>query len=295
MRNARTYLSSAAATLAAAACTPDAPTSPSGLDAPGRMPAESSAHAAPVASALADAVATVDLPDGGVVTFLALGGDEIGIAERTPRGARPAAMPLVARHRATPLEVYLALQPRGTAAPDALVRDHGMRAARSLAASVTPRALATAPSTGAVAGDLDDPGFGDYACDAFGFWLVDWPAAFVGITTYKAAIYDHNLTGNYTFYPGASVYHGTNTNSKTYLGACNGIEYHDMIMEVHRRISGTWVKVLETTIVGYQKYTFYSGLPASYRGRVRPAGMDPVEHYGIGAAWTPSPFLGIAP
>ena len=53
-----------------------------------------------------------------------------------------------------------------------------------------------------------------YACDAFGTeWIEDWKAAFVGITKYRAADYKHNHVSPLTFYPGAPVYYGTNTNS----------------------------------------------------------------------------------
>ena len=51
-----------------------------------------------------------------------------------------------------------------------------------------------------------------------------------------------------------------------------------------------------STLVGNEmKYTFYSGVPASYRGRVYPGqGAPSIEAFGVGAAWTPSPPLGIA-
>jgi hypothetical protein len=153
--------------------------------------------------------------------------------------------------------------------------------------SVDPRILA-GPSAGA--GPLADPGYDTYACDSFGTeWVSDWKAAFVGITKYRAADYKHNYVSPLTFYPGAPVYYGTNTNSITYLGACNGDSHDDLIMEVHRRISGTWTKIYEATIGSYEKYTFYSGIPAAYRGRTYGADGSVIEHYGFAAAWTLSP------
>ena len=137
---------------------------------------------------------------------------------------------------------------------------------------------------------LADPGYDSYECNHFGYdWVEDWKAAFVGITKYRAAAYAHNYAPPYTFYPGAPVYYGTNTNSITYLGACNGDSQDDLIMEVHRRISGTWVKIYQATIESYEKYTFYSPIPAAYRGRTYGADGSVVEHYGMGAAWTLSP------
>ena len=153
--------------------------------------------------------------------------------------------------------------------------------------SVDPRFAG--PSAGGKS-PLADPGYDYYACDSFGTeWVADWKAAFVGITKYRAALYPHNYSPPLTFYPGAPVYYGTNTNSITYLGACNGDSQDDLIMEVHRRISGTWTKIYEATIGSYEKYTFYSPIPAAYRGRTYGAGGSVIEHYGIGAAWTLSP------
>ncbi len=139
---------------------------------------------------------------------------------------------------------------------------------------------------------LGQPGFDDYECDSFGTdWVADWKAAFAGRTKYREALYPHFYAPPYTFYPGASVYHGTNTNSKTYLGACNGDDTDTLILEIHRRIAGKWKKVLTVNIPSFKKYTFYSGVPAAYRGKTYGASGAVVEHYGVGAAWTLSPFV----
>ena len=85
-------------------------------------------------------------------------------------------------------------------------------------------------------------------CNSLGFdWVTDWKAAFAGKTKYREALYPHNCAPPYTFYPGASVYHGTNTNSVTYLGACNGDDTETLILEIHRRIAGKWKRVLTVT------------------------------------------------
>ena len=138
---------------------------------------------------------------------------------------------------------------------------------------------------------LEIPGYGPYTCDPlFQAWNADWPASFVGITKYRAAAYSHALSGSFTFYPGAPVYHGTNTNAITYLGSCNG-SYEILTMEIHRRISGVWKNVLTVAVHNGEKYTFYSGIPAGYRAVLRSPPMLIVDHYGYGAAWTLSPPL----
>lgn len=292
MTNVRMCMLIAVAILAAAACEPGDLTSPSRPDATSEMPADALANAKPVAIDIADVVASVDLVQGGVVTFLDLGDGHIGIAERAPRHMPFVSLRMIEDLDATPLEVYLALQPRTTGVPAPLLRDHQMRAGRARTATATPRALAALQPT---ASGLQDPGYEFYACDSFGDeWIEDWTNAFAGITKYRAAIYRHQQAGAFLFYPGAPVYYGTNTNSKTYLGACNGDAYDDLVMEVHRRIGGQWVKVYEATIDSYEKYTFYSGVSASYRGRTQGAGASVVEHYGVGAAWTLSPPVAIA-
>lgn len=254
----------AVAMLAAAGCRPDDLTSPS---APG-------------------VVATVELAHGGAVTFLDLGDGHIGLAEQAPAAAAFVAVPMVQRQQATPLEVYLAFRPDWADLPDRLVRDH-QRLAMARGGSPGPRLLA-APAAGASA--FDDPGHGSYTCEHTGVqWVADWKAAFAGITKYRAAAYLHNYPPAYFFYPGAPVYYGTNTNSKTYLGVCNGDDEHELRLEVHRWISGKWKWILTAAVQGGVKYTFYSGIPARYRGKTYGAGGETVEHYGVGAAWSLSP------
>ena len=254
------------------------------------MPVE--ATSASVPARLAGAIATVELAPGAAVTFLDLGDAGVGIAERAPRRARFVALPMVERLDATPLEVYLALAPRSGAAPDALVRDHQARVALAGVPGRAPRALAPTP---AVAADVTRPGGGANDCESASSWIDEWKAAFAGITTYREATYRYLLSGTFTFYPGAPVYYGTNTNSKTYLGACAIDNYDALAFDVDRRIGGAWVTVFSTLVGHEMKYTFYSGVPASYRGRVRPGGgASSIEAVGVGAAWTLSPPIGIA-
>jgi hypothetical protein len=235
-------------------------------------------------------VTTVELEHGGVATFLDLGDGHIGIAERAPAQARFVSLAMIHNLNATPLEVYLALRPRDTGVPDRLLRDH-QRAAWLRGVSGIPRTL-TATAAGAT--PLTDPGYDSYPCDSSGTqWVADWKAAFVGITKYRSATYKHSQADNLNFYPGAPVYYGTNTNSITYLGACNGDDRRYLTMAVQRRSSGKWVEIAIAYIESFEKYTFYSGVPAAYRGRIYVHPNDPHEHYGIGAAWTLSPSKAI--
>lgn len=289
LKNVRICMLIAAAPLAVAACDQGDVTSPSRPDATGEMLVEAFAGSEPVASDLAEVVATVDLAHGGVVTFLDLGGGHIGIAERTPRPAQPVSRSMIENLNATPLEVFLALRPRNGGVPDRLLRDHQMRVAQSRETTGAPRALAAPRPTGS---ELTDPGFDLHECDVDEAWVGDWKDAFAGITKYRSADYAYDLFGTYTFYPGAPVYFGTNTNFKTYLGACNGPAQSDdylLLMNVDRRISGLWMKVHEAIISPQETYTFYAGVPASFRGRTSSLTGYVVASYGIGAAWTLSP------
>jgi hypothetical protein len=60
---------------------------------------------------------------------------------------------------------------------------------------------------------------------------------------------------------------------------------------VHRRINGDWVLVQSTWVNPASKHTFYSGLPASYRGEIDNFHGAFVNNVGVGAAWTLSPSL----
>ncbi|MBK6486061.1 MAG: hypothetical protein IPF98_04130 [Gemmatimonadetes bacterium] len=148
------------------------------------------------------------------------------------------------------------------------------------------------PSGGVGTTGLATPGIEPYACDSFGAqWGADWKAALLGKTKYRAAAFAHQYAGTYTTYPGAHVYNGTNTNSKTYLGACNGDATDVLVVRIERRISGTWKVTQTVSVMPYQKFTFYSGIPAAYRMKTYSANANVVEHYGIGAGWTISPGL----
>ena len=265
-----------AAALAAMACHSDDPTSPSNTETVSGAPSEDGARA----------VARVEVARGHTITFLDLGDGHIGIAELAPARDEFVSPAMIEKQHATALEMYLALRPAGAAVPEQLARDHE-RAAMARSAAPAPRLLAN-PAAGR--SPFTEPGHGPYTCDHFGLdWVADWKAAFVGITKYREALYHHNYSPKYTFYPGAAVYHGTNTNAKTYLGACNGDDEHELRLEIHRWIGEKWTRILLAGLAGGSKYTFYSGVPARYRGKTYGAGDETVEHYGVGAAWTLSP------
>jgi hypothetical protein len=263
-----------AAALVAAACHTDDPTSPTSAERSGEP------------QAAAREVARVDVARGHTITFLDLGDGGIAITELAREQDQFVSPALIERQQASALEVYLALHPAGTVAPARLVRDHE-RVAMVRRTGPAPRLLAN-PSSGQ--SPFTDPGHGSYTCDHFGTqWVADWKAAFVGVTKYREAKYHHNYSPAWKFYPGAAVYHGTNTNSKTYLGACNGDDEHELRFEIHRWIGGKWTRILTAGLAGGSKYTFYSGVPARYRGKTYGHNRETVEHYGVGAAWTLSP------
>ena len=266
------------------ACRSDRTTAPEYQSVIGVMPIEVAIGPGRVDRQLAQVVARVVAPHGGTIEFLDLGDGHIGIGERAPRYARSIVPRLLQTHDATALEIFEALKPRDAAAPALLVREHQQRVQRS--ASGASRLL---PNADMVAADLQTPGFEFYACDPFGAdWVNDWKAAFVGITMFSTAKYMHQQTGSVSFGPGVSLLNPNNTNSKTYLGACNGDDYDDLSFEVLRRIFDVWFVVHQVNIGNYEKYTFYSSTAAKYRGRTQGVGGSTVEHYGIGVAWTPT-------
>lgn len=203
------------------------------------------------------------------------------------------------RSGATPLEIFIALAP-GATPPAALVADHDAGASSGGAAA--PRTLTVDPG---VLHGIGDPGIDDYDCDSFGeVFYDDWLDTFDDVTdvAQAGAMHFFSLT-QWDFYPGYHVYKGINTNQVTYLGACNGDSDTPLTVEVHRRfkivtpptVTYTWVEVAGAGLGLNQKYTFYSGVPASYRGRLRGPGIaDPVDHLSVGVAYTKSPPLGIA-
>jgi hypothetical protein len=274
----------ALATAIFAGCATDSITEPGAFGVGDAMPHETAITAPRLSLSPELVVATVALPNGGNVDFVDLGDGNIAVGERAPRNARFVAIPQLAIYGATALEVFQAARPLSPA-PAALVRDHERR--RKMSA---PRNVQLPNELDLVSRDLKDPGSESYLCHFFGDeWLADWDSSFVGVTKYRAAAYPHFQTGTITFYPGAPVYYGTNTNSITYLGACNGDDVDDLTFEIHRRISGSWTPILSVLIGFSEKYTFYSPIPASYRGRTYGADRATIEHYGIGAAWTLSP------
>jgi hypothetical protein len=249
------------------------------------MPLETAARTGPARVELAPVVATVDLEHGGVATFLDLG-DHVAIAERGPAEAPAVAIAMIRTFKATPLEVYLALRVGSGAVPVALLRDH-QRVARTGGATISPRVLDPDASVTAGVASGDD----NYWCQSPGNnWIAGWKAYYAGVTKYREAAFIPDDSEGVTFYPGAPVYYGTNTNSVTYLGVCNWYEAAGMWTEVHRRINGQWVMIYGSTVLMTSKETFYSGMPASYREWAGPfTDWGPVEDFGIGAAWTLSP------
>ncbi|MGQ0650294.1 MAG: hypothetical protein ACT4P7_22365 [Gemmatimonadaceae bacterium] len=245
------------------------------------MPVEWGEDAETGGTEVAPELARVELEGAGRISFVDLGDGHVGIAELGRAGSRVVSLEMVKRRDATPLEILLALGRRDRPVPEQLYRDHALRTD----GRAKPRQLSLLrPSTGSI----NDPGSGFNVCNGSRVWISDWKDAFVGITKHRAAAHLQNQAGSYTFYPGADVYYDTGTNSRTYLGACNGDEHNELKMEVHRRVNGSWTRILDVTIDAKQQFTFYSGMHASYRGRTRPVGAI-VRLYGVGAAWTISP------
>lgn len=229
-------------------------------------------------------LATVETDDGGSVTFLDLG-DDVAVSEIAAAHRPFVAQRLFAQDQATPLELFLAIGGSTATVPEALARQH--RALRG--ATSAPRAFLP-DRPGAL--DITTPGSEPFfSCNSW--WYDEWKIPFVPLTRYQAASAWHPRATPLMFYPGSHIFHGTNTNRKTYLGACNGSNGgtpRNVDLEIHRKIAGAWVNVLTVTLPENTKHTFYSGVPSSYRGRAVPLN-GPALFLGVGAAWTISPGL----
>ena len=240
-------------------------------------------------------IARLRLANGNFVDFVDLLDGHVGVGEKAKRGQRLASTYLASAWAATPLEIFLALAPRGSAVPQALRTDHENFAARS-GRSRAPRDLTAY---------LVQPGngVGDLVCGSQDTFYWAWLDAFEGVTDHVLADEGHQLSGYFTFYPGKHIYEGTNANDITYLGACNdhSFEPEVMTMEVHRRFktvhagvsSYAWVKISEADLNIDEMYVFYSNLPASYRARVKSPTDGIVEHYTYAVAYTKTPGLSI--
>jgi hypothetical protein len=158
-------------------------------------------------------IARLRLASGNIVDFVDVLDGHVGVGEKAKRGQHLASTYLASAWTATPLEIFLALAPSGSAVPQALRTDHEDFAAR-LGGSPVPRDL-TAYLT------QQGNGVSDLVCSSQDTFYWAWLDAFEGITDHVLAAEGHQLSGHYTFYPGKHIYEGTNTNDTTYLGACN--------------------------------------------------------------------------
>ncbi len=100
--------------------------------------------------------------------------------------------------------------------------------------------------------------------------------------------------GSYTTYPGAHVYNGTNTNSDTYLGACNGDASHVLVVKIQRRVSGVWQPVTTVNLAGLPEVHLPLLHPGGYRMQTQSANASTVAHYGIAAGWDITPGLALS-
>jgi hypothetical protein len=238
-------------------------------------------------------LARLRLANGNVVEFLDLLDGHVGVGEKARRGQRLMSTYLASAWSATPLEIFLALAPQGSAVPQQLRTDHEDFAARS------GRSRASRDLTVYLA--QQGGGVSDLVCSSQDTFYWAWLDAFEGVTDYVFPGVGHQLSGTYNFYPGKHIYEGTNLNDITYLGACNdhSFEPEMLRMEVLRRIktvnagvtSYTWYEISEVDLNIDEMYVFYSNLPASYRGRVKSPMDGVVEHYTVAVAYTKTPGL----
>jgi hypothetical protein len=237
-------------------------------------------------------IARLRLANGNFVDFIDLLDGHVGVGEKAKRGQRLAATYLASAWAATPLEIFLALAPQGSAVPRALQADHEDFAARSNL-NPTPRDLTGHLTQGG--------GVSELVCSSQDTFYFAWFDAFADVTKYVFAEMRHQLSGQWVFYPGKHIYEGTNLNDTTYMGACNdhSFEPETLTMEVMLRIKTThngvtsydWHEIAQAALDINEMYVFSSHLPAAYKARVKSPPDGIVEHFTVAVAYDKSPFV----
>jgi len=254
-----------------------------------------------------DLIASVSTTDGHRFDFVAEG-DGVGIAEVAPAGTRSNLETLIAVRNASPLEVYLAIDPAHKGAPtrlvaahDAWVRSSGRTDARVRKLSLdTGDALAGTSLTGGVSTASVDTGYdtdfcrhdtnykpGDSQFTWWWYWTVGLTADFTAQQLYEY----QNLNGT----TGKVWYAGTS--SARWLGACNGntiYGFQNFEFDAQYRASnGTWQDAYHTQVAPYFWVKYYSyTAPQNWRVRLHEMTYNVMLNriYGVAVAGN-DPFV----
>jgi hypothetical protein len=230
-------------------------------------------------------IVSLNSASGSTVDFIDLLDGHAGVGESASWN-QMAILPQAVSFKATPLEIYLAIAPRGSAAPALLYADHAETVARTHR-DPAPRDLTTQLAQGGPS----------HSCLNPATWAADWIDWFSGVTQYRFSDWFHwqpTAPQERWFYPGKHIYDGTNTNDISYLGVCHqmGSAPWPLEVQIHRRkkvvqsgvTSFTWVEIASANLNDGAAYTFYSNLPASYRGYVET--LPYTNDYALGVAYT---------
>lgn len=258
---------------------------PAGSDAQGLIGASADPRSS--ATGAPEPIATLRLSSGSVVRFLDLGEGRAAVAEQAIGPAPLMTDLLVQRWDATPLEMFSALAPHARV-PDLLRRDH------DAATSSPPRSLASPVTYGVPIDNFD--------CDPPENFESDWHDTYTLVTDVVAAesYYDFPWE-QFDWWPGSHAYNGTNNNTATHFGLCNGDEDAYFSVRVDRRIQYTvdgvehviWAHHV-TASFGYMgRFTFHTNLPGIYRMRLFDPSKTPISQFAAGVAFTKGPPLKI--
>ena len=179
-------------------------------------------------------IAELKLDNGNAVRFIdeSAGGTtaRIGVVEVTTPGAGSVLRALTRERQITPLELYLALAPRGAAIPAPLTLHHQEAARTTPGLSSEPQVLTVGPTAEAaeVEGCLEESGFQYH----LGF-LGSVGGAFGGPLPNHG--HGHDLTSTH--------YGVTGFSSKRALGTCNAEGYVKSVNVEYRWTSVLWVAV----------------------------------------------------
>ncbi len=225
-----------------------------------------------------DVIAQLRTVDGHRFDFVAEG-DGVAVAEIAPAGSSSNLETLIAAQGASPLEVYLAIDPANAGAParlqdahDAYVRKAGRTdtSVRRLKLTTSDATASSVTANSVVEGyDTDfcryDTGYtpGHSQFTWWWYWTVGLTADFTAQQAYEY----QNLNGT----TGKVWYAGTS--SSRWLGACNGnyiYGFQDFGFDAQYKASnGTWTNAYHTQIQPYYWIKYYSyTAPQNWRVRL---------------------------
>ncbi|MBZ5712844.1 hypothetical protein [Nannocystis pusilla] len=228
-------------------------------------------------------IARVSLPNGGIIKFLGGSPDgAVALSEKYPNDSSAVAHAYSERFDATPLEIFMALEPDAEI-PEALFEDHALKAAGG-EAEAEPRLL---------------PGLDDLKIPLdpmFAIWNGGGACTDSTFHTMFQDRYMANGFSNHLHYPNQTVNNTTLTlplAADRAFGICQtgGVSPFSVSVDVEKETStGVWTPIDSDTVglgfsLFFREETPVGGLNLPYRMRVR--NVDAGDAYRLEAGWLP--------